>query len=103
MLVALLPTASVTVTTSVVPPVVPAVYRPAASTLPPEPLVVSANEKPAPLPPDAVSICVPRGATVAVAGASATPPPTETLAVALLPRLSVTRTTSVVLAVEPAV
>ncbi len=41
-LAALFPTASVTVTTSVVLPVVPAVYRPAASTLPPEPLVVSA-------------------------------------------------------------
>jgi hypothetical protein len=46
---------------------------------------------------------VPRGGTLAVAGASATPPPTETLAVALLPRLSVTFTTSVVLAVDPAV
>ena len=41
-LVALFPIASVTVTTSVVLPVVPAVYRPAASTLPPEPFVVSA-------------------------------------------------------------
>ncbi len=100
---ALLPSASVTFTTSVVLPVAPAVYRPLAFTLPPEPLVVSVYVNPVPLPPDPLKLLVPRGATVAVVGVMLTPALTVSVALALLPSESVTFTTSVALAVVPAV
>ena len=101
---ALFPRESVTFTTSVVPPVDPAVYAPVVPlTLPPEPLVVSVYAKPVPLPPDALKLRLPRGATVAVAGVIVRPAVTVIVAVALFPSESVTRTTSVVPAVDPAV
>ena len=102
--VALFPSASVTLTTSVVLPVEPAVYAPVVPlTLPPEPFVVRVYVKPVPLPPDALKLRAPRGATVVVAGLMLTPAPTAIVAVALFPRESVTLMTSVVLAVDPAV
>ncbi len=58
--------------------------------------------KPVPLPPLALKLCVPRGATVAALGLIVTPAPTVTVALALLPSESVTVTTSVVLPVAPA-
>ena len=59
---------------------------------------------PAPLPPEAVKVLLPRGATLVALGLMLSPPwPTETLAVALLPSESVTVTTSVALGVGPAV
>ena len=71
--------------------------------LAPEPFVVRLNTKPLPLPPDALKVWLPRGARLGLAGDSVSPPPTDTLALALLPSESVTLTTSVVLAVGPAV
>jgi hypothetical protein len=71
-------------------------------TLPPEPLVVSVKLRPVPLPPEAVKVLVPRGATAAEVGLMLTPAPTVTVAVAALPSGSVTVTTSVALAVAPA-
>ncbi len=99
---ALLPSASVTVTTSVVLPVAPAVYMPLPFTLPPDPFVVSVYVNPVPLPPLAVKLREARGAAVAVVGEIVTPAPTAMVALALFPSESVARTTSVVLAVAPA-
>src|SRR5215471_12449915 len=71
--------------------------------LPPEALVLSANRKLLPLPPEAVKPTLPRGATLTDGGLMVTAAPTATLAVALLPSESTTRTTSVTLPVAPAV
>ena len=70
--------------------------------VPPEALVDSDQVKPAPLPPLAVKVADPRGAVVATP-AMETPGPTATFSVAALPSESMTWTTSVTLAVAPAV
>jgi hypothetical protein len=74
-----------------------------ALTVPPDALVVREKAMPAPLPPEAVKVLAPRGATLVALGVMLSPPPTEMLAVALLPSESVTVTTSVALGVGPAV
>src|SRR5579871_711397 len=101
--VAILPSESVAVTTSVVLAVGPAVYAPEVElTEPPEPLTVSEKVRPVPLPPEAMKVFDPRGATEAAVGLMLTPAPTVTLAVATLPVPSLTLTTSVTLGVGPA-
>ena len=62
---------SVTRTTSVTPPVLPAVYAPAAVMVPPELLVAMAQLYPVPLPPEAVKVCIAPGANVTLEGAMA--------------------------------
>src|SRR5437868_10424220 len=63
----LFPSESVTATTSVTPPVAPAVYAPSCVTWPPDAL---ANDQvnPAPLPPAALKVKLPRGVVLALAG-----------------------------------
>ena len=61
--------------------------------LAPEPSVVSAKVKPTPLPPEALNVRAPRGATVGADGVMVRPPPTEMVAVAVLPSESVAVTT----------
>jgi hypothetical protein len=94
----------VTRTTSVTLPIVPAVYWPLAeSIVPPELLAPNDQTSSASLPPLAVNVRLSLGASVAVAGVIDTPAVTVTLTVAVFPRESVTRTTSVTLPMEPAV
>jgi hypothetical protein len=102
--VAVFPSESVTVTTSVTLPVAPAVYEPVpGSMLPPEGLAVSAKAKPVPLPPVAEKVRVPRGGVLLGFGLMLIPLPTFTVAEALFPRESVTVTRSVTPPVLPAV
>src|ERR1022692_4722968 len=101
---AVFPNESVTVTTSLTSETGPARYAPVvASTLPPDPLAVSAKTYPAPLPPVATRVSAPPGGTTGELGLIATPGPTAIWRVAVLPKLSVATTTSVVLAAAPAV
>jgi hypothetical protein len=101
--VALLPSKSVAWTTSM-PGVAPAVYAPVlTSMVPPDGLVGSVQAYGGPLPPLALKVWLPRGATLAVAGAMEMPAPTVTLRVVVLPSESVTRTTSMTPPVAPAV
>jgi hypothetical protein len=73
------------------------------SIVPPDPLVVSVNENPAPLPPEAVNVFVPRGVTDADVGLIDRAAVTVTVAVALLPSESVTVIVSDVFPALPAV
>ena len=70
--------------------------------VPPEPLVAMAQAWPVPLPPVAVKACEARGASPATPGVIPRSPPTEMARVAVLPRASVTWTTSVVSPAGPA-
>ncbi len=71
--------------------------------LPPDALVANDHVKPVPLPPEAVKAWLLPVCTLAVAGATETPAVTVMLRLAVLPRESLTWTTSVTLPVAPAV
>jgi hypothetical protein len=101
--VAAFPAESVTLTVSVTPPSVPAVYRPAAVIAAPEVLDVIFQVYPAPDPPVTEKLMVPPTATSGVAGEIARGASTVTFVVAELPTESVTRTVSVTPLVAPAV
>src|SRR5687768_12781833 len=85
-LVAVLPSESVTRTTSVTPPVEPAVYAPVPAPMePPELFVWNDQVYPVALPPLAEKDWPPLGATLALAGEMLTPAPTVTFTVAVFP------------------
>ena len=85
-LVATLPSESVARTTSVALPVGPAMYAPVlVARVAPEAFVASDQVQPAPLPPDAVNVWLPLGASDTVAGEMDAPALTVTLAVAVFP------------------
>jgi hypothetical protein len=102
--VAVSPFASVAVTTSI-PAFPPAVYTPPGDVIDaeePEPSVVSAQVYGG-VPPIAMNVCIPPAAMVSELGRSETVPVTVTVAVAVAPPESATCTTSITLAVFPAV
>jgi hypothetical protein len=102
--VALLPSESITFTTSVTFAVGPAEYAPVlAPMLPPDGDDCIDHAKPVPLPPLAVKVFAPLGATLALGGVMPTAGPTVTLTVVELPSESTTFTTSVTLPSVPAV
>ncbi len=96
------PLESVTLTVSVTPPVLPAVYPPADVIEPPE-LLVDRDQVYPPLPPDAPKLMVLLGRVLVVVGVIDTPAVTLTFRVARLPSESTTSTTSVTPPVDPAV